>query len=203
MSEELRGLERLVAGIDFCVLRCPLDNKFECAYFTGNCSLKCREAQEYDRLTLYETHVPALLEERDSLEEKALQATAFCNSLAKSLAGANTKVSELLDTNARLQSELAEARERAEAAVEDLEEMLSLSICHDFDMCEFCALCTENGCAGPLVVDGPCEPKWRGPQGRGGAAIKPSDLAGARPIIDNMPGFKREAYFPQEGAGNE
>jgi hypothetical protein len=38
---------------------------------------------------------------------------------------------------------------------------------------------------------------------REGAAIKPSDLAGAKPIIDNMPGFKREAYFPQEGAEHE
>jgi hypothetical protein len=109
-----------------------------------------------------------------------------------------THVPALLDELARLQSELAEARERAEAAEGDLRIAATEAYGE-------CMVCSRGRGGVPCSEDesGKCNWQWRGPRGREGAAIKPSDLAGAKPIIDNMPGFKREVYFPQEGAEHE
>jgi hypothetical protein len=82
MSEELRGLERLTAkapnGMAYLVKVKPSEQEVESSYPN---TLRCI-LESFNRLALYETHVPALLND-----------------------------------NARLQSELAEARNIAKAMV--------------------------------------------------------------------------------------
>lgn len=101
------------------------------------------------------------------LDELATQAKAFCESLAKSLTGANTKVSEMLDANdrladallrvntdnARLTAENAALRQRCSAA----EGLLR-------DICTHCGWRTgPTECANPDCHIAPL----RGPQQEG------------------------------------
>jgi hypothetical protein len=122
-------------------------------------------------------------EELRGLPKQADQAIALINELhterlqyseytllieaAMSLALYETHVPALLEDNARLQSELAAMRERAEAAEEDLKHCMYFANPKNNNTCNFCEKDTENGGCQGRTNWIHCSPKWRGAQKKG------------------------------------
>lgn len=94
-------------------------------------------------------------------EQPSVKPSAVWSEAATMAREATTIDPETIPLARQLREELARVTEERDAAVKDLETAMKIdSEVDDIGLsCFLCRVCSKND-----ACDGPCEPKWRGPQ---------------------------------------